>query len=554
MSPTTTATRASSLKLIVRDALVSRRRQLLVLAPVFALAVWASGWVTVSTAHNVQAGVDSASYLGTANEIRSGHGPTVPSTYWWDGYSPQKAVDFKGHVPSSHFPPGYSVSLAAVSAATGQTRSAARVIDIVCIFVNVVLLGVLTARMTAYRSAFIAAVPAILVLFVPDRDLLEDPGWLTLHIGVFSEPLFMVFATGALLATCSALGPPSARARRAVVVAAALAAAALFTCYVGAAVVFTVAIALVAFGVHERIGRRLRRAIVVGSVALLPLYLFLFWSIGVGGRSARLMSMHAAKGNGQLVDRLERYFFPVGWPSPLATAGVALIAVLAAVVALWLPPRARAFWSSDTRGQIQYRIAVLFIVCFIIVVFISRTYFDALPFSARLLAPMRGVGYAVAAAAIYRALTPYVRPHVPALLVGLAVAGLVFAEWSTERFWLDQGAGRRAARTTVEQMLSELPADAVVVTNVPDIAYLNAERATITLPAPFSYLTRKVNPSWENELEAWVPILAAHNSYAFLSWTMFPFSGPDDLRRHMPIQLPAKSGDEELYKIGAAVP
>jgi hypothetical protein len=534
----------------VREAFASRRRQLLVLAPVFALAILASVRVAIVTADNVESGADSAVYLGTANEIRSWHGPTVPSTYWADVYEPHTALGFRGHVPSSHFPPGYPLTLAVVSAATGGTRSAARVVDIACIFVNVVLIGVLTARMTAYRSAFVAALPVVLTVFVPDQTLLEDAGWLRTHIGILSEPLFMVFATGALLAACTAVGPAS-RAGRATVVAGALASAAMFTRYVGVAAVFTVAVAIALLALHDRIGARAVRAVIVGICALLPTYLFLFWTAARGTRTSRLFAYHPI-GKGALIEHLGRFFFPLGWPSALRTAGLTIIAVGVVASLKWSTPRVREFWRDDNRGRAQQIIVLLFIALYIVVVYFTRTFLDVnTPFDARLLAPIRALSYAAVVAVAYRWLAPYARAWVTAALLGILIAGLVYADWETERYWLDFGVEVKHVASTTEQALAALPPDAIIVTNAPEIVYLATGRRSLILPQQFVFLTRKPNPAFELELMEWARLLATRNGYAFFVATplVFGIAKPENLARYTPLELLAESAGQSLYKV-----
>ena len=90
----------------------SSRRRLVVLAPAIALAMWAAFQVAHATRHDLSATPDSASYLGTADNLRHGHGPTVPFTFLWDDYSPAEAARDRAHIWSSHFPPAYPASLA----------------------------------------------------------------------------------------------------------------------------------------------------------------------------------------------------------------------------------------------------------------------------------------------------------------------------------------------------------------------------------------------------------------------------------------------------------
>lgn len=174
---------------------------MIVLAPVICLGLWASVWVAINTAQNIDhTDPDGGAYIGTADQIRGWHGPSAPSPYKYDQFSPSEAIAFNGHVPSTQFPPGYPSAMAAVSTVTGGTRSAAWVINVVLAFVNVVLVGLLAARMTAFRSVFAATAPALLVLLVPDRLAFDGPGWLGSYLGVYSEPLFIFAVTAIFIA------------------------------------------------------------------------------------------------------------------------------------------------------------------------------------------------------------------------------------------------------------------------------------------------------------------------------------------------------------------
>src|SRR5437016_14636739 len=107
----------------LRKRVLSKRREFVVLAPVIALAIWASCWVAVTTAAHIGEQYDSASYLGTAAELRSWHGPVVPSTFLSHAYPPLVAASFGGRLPSSHFPPASPFALAPTSIATRSMYS-----------------------------------------------------------------------------------------------------------------------------------------------------------------------------------------------------------------------------------------------------------------------------------------------------------------------------------------------------------------------------------------------------------------------------------------------
>ena len=518
------------------------------LAPVIALALWASAWSMVSTRHNMLSWADSAVYLGTADEIRHWHGPTVPSTFAWDGYQPGVALAFDGHVPSSHYPPGYPAALAAVSTLGRGERGAARWIDVVCVGLNVLLLGVLTARLTAYRSALVAVLPAFLVVFFSDSTIVF--GWLQLHIAIASEPLFILLTNGALLAACTAVGPPSPRTRRAIALATAFAAAAFLTRYAGAAVVLTVGLA-VGVLVGGSLVHRSRRTLVVSCIAVGPMLLYLLWSAALGGQGTRTLAYHPARPS-EIVDSFGRFLLPPSWPTTVRALGVAVVAAVVAVACFWIPRRVREYWTND-RVRVQQLIAVMFIVLYVATVFATQTWLDrSTAFDARLFAPVRGVVYAVTVAVAYRLLAPYLRAKTAATVVGLLCAALVFTGWSTARTVIETGAGPAPVRTAAEEAIARLPDDATIVTSVPDIVYLASGRRSFVLPSPLVYSTGEPNHAYAADLSRWAHQLTTRHSYAFFETTPFlavNSATATDLRRYVPLRLIVQSGDQSLYEI-----
>src|SRR5437762_326678 len=96
-----------------------KNRLAVVLFPTCVLAVIA-GFVVLHATRDAQyTAPDSASYEGTAANLRHGHGPTVPFAAVWDELSPSAAAAAHDHVPSSHFPPGYPALLAVARSPRG---------------------------------------------------------------------------------------------------------------------------------------------------------------------------------------------------------------------------------------------------------------------------------------------------------------------------------------------------------------------------------------------------------------------------------------------------
>lgn len=530
-------------------AFSARRRQLIVLGPVMCLGLVASVWVWANTAHDIdQSDPDGGAYIGVADQLRSGHGPTSPSTYKYDDFSPRAAVAFRGEVPSTHFPPGYPATLASTSLVTGTTRDAARMVNVLAAFVNVLLLGVLAARMTAYRSIFAAAAPVLLVMFVPDHLIFDGPGWLQIHLGVFSEPLFIALVTAVLLVATTAVTETSARRRSAMVVATGLSAAALLTRYAGIAIVLTVAVGCLWFG-RQRLAQRARWALLFGVSAIAPTALFLLWSAHQGASGARAVAYHPGGREKQLVERLGHFFFPLGWPQAVVFVGLAVLAVAAAVVAFWLPPRAQALWRGDDRGRALLVLAMVFVVSFLAVLVFTTTFLDATtPYGARLVAPVRGVAYAVVVAVVHRGAMAYLRPVVVTAVLAMAITGLVLADWHLQGQSLTNASRAPRRLTPTERALAELPDDALIVTDAPYVAYLRAGRSSLVLPQRTEFLTREVNPEFEQQVSKWANILDERGGYAFFAGGFF-MATPKDLGRELRLELISRSGDQALYRI-----
>src|SRR3954469_3594851 len=114
------------------------------------------GWVAHETRDGISdLAIDSAVYLSTATSMRHWHAPTAAFSSEWDGLSPARAVKLNGHIPTTHFPPGYAAALAATSVVAGSVRGAARLLGIALIGINLGLIGWFTARITGYRSAIV---------------------------------------------------------------------------------------------------------------------------------------------------------------------------------------------------------------------------------------------------------------------------------------------------------------------------------------------------------------------------------------------------------------
>ena len=206
---------------------------------------------------------------------------------------------------------------ALTSVVAGSVRSAARALDVILVVANLLLIGWLTARMTANRSVIVATIPAVLLLFDTDiRRIFFVPlfGWLQLHRSVTSEPLFMTFSMVGLLALARRAHGRPGRARRALVVAAGASAAAALIRYVDVAFIIAAVIALLSWIVDVLLRSTSRRAAIFTGVAAAPTALFVAWARLDGGQNPTSKLYRLSGDLGAPFARLADYVLPPGGP------------------------------------------------------------------------------------------------------------------------------------------------------------------------------------------------------------------------------------------------
>ena len=308
----------------------------------------------------------------------------------------------------------------------------------------------------------------------------------------------------------------------------------MLTRYIGLSVVVMLVLVLVGRGAWKR-------GLVAAALALVPVLGFLVWIAARGGGGARTISFHLATQNSRFFRFAGYSFFPFAGPDAPRTIA---LAVAATVVAL-------AIWFTRALRSDLVRACVIYIVAYLSLVVLTRTFLDAnTPFDTRLLAPIRGIAYALALAIAYDALSRVAKPAVAAGALGGAALLLVVANWGQERKLYDTMDAATRTRTPAEQALAALPRDARIVTNTPDVVWNQTGRGSYMLPGRVTYISRETNPDYDARLAAWKPILASRPSYAFFGTPPIArLAGPNDLA---PLRLTriAQSGAETLYRIG----
>lgn len=474
------------------------RRNLLGVLGVLGVPVAAGvAGLVAATAKGLYVSPDAVFYVGTARNLVDGRGFT-PSP---------------GLPPLQHFPPLFTLVLAAIAKIGPDPLTAARVVNVVA-FAGIVVLVGLVVR---FRTGSVAAALVASVLTACAVDLL------TYSASALSEPFFVLLALGALVALAAHLDRPRPPL---LLLAAGLAGAAFLTRYVGVALVLAGVIALLW-------RRRWLDAPVFGAVALAPVAA---WLLLADGPSDRTVSWHPFGWEylGQAGRPFSRWLVP--WPHP----PVALLVAVALVVAGVVLARGGAAPSSLNP------LLALFTVAYLAVLLANRALTDATGrLDARFLVPLHIVAILVAVPALHR-------PKLPAPALALA-AVLVLAQLADAAAWTaggltDEGVGRRGynAAALRRSPVLTLPGQPVY-SNAPDALFFLTGETAVPIPAKKDYLTGKANTHYAEELAAMREGLLLYVDVAFRR-SFQPSRA--DLEAALPLRVVADDGVVTAYRLG----
>ncbi len=371
----------------------------------------------------------SASYLGAAESLASGHGFRVPTAPWNSADSTSSLT---------HYPSGFSMAIAGPTALGLPAAQAARLVEALSAFIAMAALLAIVGDAAGAGAATLLGL-ALLVM----------PATVDLHLSVVSGPLFLACMAFTLATMVAAPDQPLA--------AGLSAAAALLVRFSGvAAVVAAVLWALTRRGAPRD---RARRAVVAAAPALLLLLAWLVATHGAGARAARRLGVYgdwerSISGGART---LTMWLAPTahavpgaGWVALLVAAGVAAMLVVGTRRAyrLWrlLPADIPLHSSTNVPQLIAARVlgaSALLGGCYALAVLAARLFADGgLTFDGRLLAPLIvlvAVAFSVAAATWWRSVRRAARAG---LLVALAAwgGGSLAASWRHAHDALEHGA------------------------------------------------------------------------------------------------------------------
>ncbi len=485
-------------------------RRLLAVPPLAGLVA-----VVAATAKGLYVSPDGVFYVGTARNWVAGRGLTPPP----------------GLPSLDHFPPLFTVVLAAVGRLGMDPLTAARVVNTAAFAAVVALVGLVVLRQTGSVGAGVVAS----VMTVAAVDVL------TLSASALSEPLFILLAVAGLVALAASLDRGSVGL---LVTAGALVAAAFLTRYAGVALV----VACVGVLLWRR---RWVPGAAFAAATVAPVALWLAWA-GGRGSSDRSLALHlfGAEYLGQAARPLSRWFVP--WPPPPVGLVLAAAVVAGAVVLVrreggvpTAPPSARP------------GVLATFTVVYLAVLLADRALTDATGrLDARFLAPLHVVAIVLVVPALYRRRLPAAAVALAGLLVVAQLADAV--SWTVGGL-TDDGVGRRGytaaawKRSPVMAQIAGTAGQTPVYSNAFDaIEFLTGEPAR-PVPAKVEYLTGRVNPAYQDELAAMRSALAGTGGY--LAWfdaatfrrSFLPSRA--ELEAALPLQVVARDDVGTLYRL-----
>jgi hypothetical protein len=491
----------------------------------------------IVTRDGVGIDADSAAYLGAAQNLRDGHGVSVPFTLFTDELRPSDAARLQGAVPLTHFPPLYPAAVAAVPGV--DVEDAARLLGAALLGLNLALVTVLATRLV--RNPVTRALAVALAAFGPTAPeplaALPSRTALVTHGQAMSESLFVTAVLLTLLAATSA----APRAWHLAVPAA----AAVATRYVGVAVVL---VAAIAFALHRR---RLRSGVGLAVIAMAPV-VAVEVAIGWIGGGASPRSLHwPNRAPTGLTDVVE------GWLG-LADRGpvlrhVALAVVVVVVLAALVRTRDRA---AELVGAC--------IVLYALVVAVTRATVDAsTPLDARMFSPVQGPFYVLVIGTIGAAAAPYVarlRDARAAVLgfgiglpLGLALSAVPDA-WRT----VADGLPERRQPLHVVDAVDDLPPDALIATNVPTQVWEATRRGSILVPLRTVTVTGEPNRRFEAEVAELAAVVCADRGYVVLvspragGFGTFRQATAGELLAHPPLRVLRELDDGVILGVGPA--
>jgi 4-amino-4-deoxy-L-arabinose transferase-like glycosyltransferase len=451
---------------------------------VFALAGFILAWIT--TPWGVRVGYDSYFYLNAAENLLRGSGLS--------------SLSGEGQiVPLTHFPPLYSLILAAVTLASrGDILLAARMTAVLIYGLNLFLFGFLALRFTnSWLAGFLSAGLFLLSPIVMD-----------VIVSAFSEGLFLACLLLALFFLTEGVGELKARFLVAAGIASALA---CLTRYLGVTIILTGACAIFFL---SRAPFKKKVFAAIGYLALSGLPLFLWYArnwIVAGSTSNRVFAIHwPKKGNFLIgIDTITGWFLPqaisIQIRQYLLLAG---LIVLAVVIFYWARRMHKLGLPVRMNPPFQFvLINLLFCLLYCLALLVSRSFFDASTrWNSRILSPLYLAGFLAVIVTIWQAGQVDQFRWRKILASAVIVALYAFYMPQTVQFLSisyregDGFSGAAWKNSETMQLVKQFSPGGTLYSNNPTAIYFVLGRQAISIPEQYDRVKKKYRPEFEQNL------------------------------------------------------
>ena len=463
------------------------RKRKVVITAVFILAFIGMGSLLLATRQGIGISPDSIVYIGAARNLADGAGLTVPF-----GGEPGVVNPMVSRAPF------YAILIAGSGLAGIDPLAGARWINAFLFGANILLVGFLSFYLT--RGAIWTAVLAAFLL-------MTSLAMLTIHAYAWSEAVFILLGFSGLFLLSRYLADGRFRW---LFFAAVCIGLANFTRYAGLPFIAVGGLGILFFAKRPWL-RRLVNTAVFGILAVLPLVLWFYRNTRAAGSAASRDLVFHPIGRSQIVQAVDTLagwlLIPPVFPSLIKIGAIALLAGLVLFIA-WLAHKQEH--SNDLKDGPWYlaRLLTLFILVYPAFLVLSISFLDAnTPLDDRILAPVFVAGLLLVVYTIQILLNAsHGRRQI---VVGVTAVTLLFGAFyllnavSWVRVSQGQGIGFSSQiwqNTEIEQAINQLPDDALIFSNAPDIVYILTERPSAPLPKNTLVVTQQVNGEYAQEL------------------------------------------------------
>lgn len=457
-------------------------------------------------------GNDSVSYIAGARSLEEGNG--------------YRRIYLYSQKPITHFPPLFSLVLAAGSFAGSDPLYAANGIIISLYVLNTLLVGLCARKMAAFWVRSESWIWGVLAagLFAANANLLE------MHRYVMSEPLYLALSLLFFLLIANYF---QTLKYRWLVLTGLVCGLAFLTRYVGLAILLTAGLGLLLF--EENWKRRFRG---IGILLLTASPLILSWifrnMLLSGSATNRMFTWHPISWEkiqfgidhiwawllpGRLKDLLEGIF-------GLSAFILAIIFLLGLFGLIWIWPKINQREDYPKRASaILSFLIIAYTYCYLGFMLISMSIFDAATtFENRILAPVFVTFillFVFMGAWMWQNKSPYMKIIVigMVLLVGSFFVMNQIRMVQSTRYDSEGFASRIWVNSETLSAVRELPSDLILYTNSPTLLYIRTNRQSNTLPTPLDTALNQLRPNYLAEVaKTRKDILDGKGAIVILGW------------------------------------